>query len=218
LEQGDAELPARRDAPGHPLAVERYRDPISEVSAKTIRHASELGRWEMVLGDPPPGLCSHVRSYWGYAEETVAFSRRRELATAHAVLIVGFGPPIEVSFPRLGNSVRATAFVSGLSDCYAVVDSFGSQRGVQIDLTPLGAFMLFGLPMRELTNPRWSSGTCSDRMERGCRSACTRRAGGLPASPSSTSSSSTASLAPALPRPTSPVPVGDCARPTGGCG
>ena len=106
----------------------------------------------MVLGDPAPGLCPHVRSYWGYAEETVAFSRQRELATAHAVLIVGFPPPIEVSFPRLGNSVRATAFVSGLSDCYAVVDSFGSQRGVQIDLTPLGAFMLFGLPMRELTN------------------------------------------------------------------
>jgi AraC-like DNA-binding protein len=139
-------------ARGDPLAVERYVDPISEVRGKTIHHSSELGRWEMVLGDPAPGLCPHVRSYWGYAEETVAFSRRRELATAHAVLIVGFGPPIEVSFPRVGNSVRATAFVSGLSDCYAVVDSFGSQRGVQIDLTPLGAFMLFGLPMRELTN------------------------------------------------------------------
>ena len=134
------------------VAVERYLDPISEVPGKTIHHSSELGRWEMVLGDPAPCLCPHVRSYWGYAEETVAFSRRRELATAHAVLIVGFGPPIEVSFPRLGNRVRATAFVSGLSDCYAVVDSFGSQRGVQIDLTPLGAFMLFGLPMRELTN------------------------------------------------------------------
>jgi AraC-like DNA-binding protein len=65
---------------------------------------------------------------------------------------VGFGPPIEVSFPRLGERVRATAFVSGVSDCYALVDSFGSQRGVQVDLTPLGAFMLFGLPMRELAN------------------------------------------------------------------
>ena len=150
--RADAELSARRGARGHPLAVERYLDPISEVRGKTIHHSSELGRWEMVLGDPAPGLCPHVRSYWGYAEETVAFSRRRELATAHAVLIVGFGPPIEVSFPRLGNSVRATAFVLGLSDCYAVVDSFGSQRGGQIDLTPLGAFMLFGLPMGELTN------------------------------------------------------------------
>ena len=104
-------------ARGHPLAVERYLDPISVVRGKTIHHSSELGRWEMVLGDPAPGLCPHVRSYWGYAEETDAFSRRRELATAHAVLIVGFGPPIEVSFPRLGERVRATAFVSGLSDC-----------------------------------------------------------------------------------------------------
>ena len=133
-------------------AVERYLDPVSRLQAETIRHSSALGRWEMVRGAPAPGLRPHVHSYWGYEEETVGFSRRRELATAHAVLIVGFGPPIEVSFPRLGQSVRATAFVSGLSDCYALVDSFGSQRGVQVDLTPLGAFVLFGLPMRELAN------------------------------------------------------------------
>ena len=85
-----------------------------------------------------------MRSYCDYEEETVAFSRRRELATAQAVLIVGFGPPIEVSFPRLGESVRATAFVSGLTDCFALVESFGSQRGVPVDLTPLGAYVLFG--------------------------------------------------------------------------
>jgi AraC-like DNA-binding protein len=125
---------------------------MSRISANTIRHSSELGRWEMALAEPDPRLQPHVRSYWGYDEETVAFSRRRELATAQPVLIVGFGPPIEVSFPSLGESVRATAFVAGLSDCYAVVDSFGSQRGVQVDLTPLGAFMLLGLPMRELAN------------------------------------------------------------------
>lgn len=106
----------------------------------------------MVRGEPDLRLRPHVRGYCGYEEETVAFSRRRELATAEAVLIVGFGPPIEVSFPRLGESVRAGAFVSGLSDSYALVDSFGSQRGVQVDLTPLGAFMLFGLRMRELAN------------------------------------------------------------------
>lgn len=50
-------------ARGYPLAVERYLDPISEVRGKTIHHSSELGRWEMVLGDPAPGLCPHVRSY-----------------------------------------------------------------------------------------------------------------------------------------------------------
>jgi AraC-like DNA-binding protein len=113
---------------------------------------SELGRWEMVLGEPDLRLRPHVRGYCGYEEETVAFSRRRELATADAVLIVGFGPPIEVSFPRLGESVRASAFVSGPSGSYALVDSSRSQRGVQIDLTPLGAFMLVGLPMSELAN------------------------------------------------------------------
>ncbi|MGH3033445.1 MAG: helix-turn-helix domain-containing protein, partial [Gaiellaceae bacterium] len=118
---------------------------MSRVPAKAIHHSSQLGQWEMVFAKPDLRLRPHVRSYWGYEEETVAFIRRRELATTQAVLIVGFGPPIEVSFPRLGESVRASAFVSGLSDSYALVDSFGSQRGVQVDLTPLGAFMLFGL-------------------------------------------------------------------------
>ena len=125
---------------------------MRRIPAETISHSSALGRWEMVRGEPAPVLRPHVRGYWGYEEETVAFSRRRVLAAAHAVLIVGFGPPIEVSFPRLGEGVRATALVSGLSDCYALVDSFGSQRGVQVDVTALGAFMLFGLPMRELAN------------------------------------------------------------------
>src|SRR5262245_35701588 len=121
-------------------------------SAKATRHESELGWWEMVHADPDPRLRPHVRGYCGYTEETAAFSCRRAPGTEHAVLIVGFGGPIEVSFPTLGEHQRAGAFVSGLSDAYALVDSFGSQQGVQIDLTPIGAYMLFGLPMRELTN------------------------------------------------------------------
>jgi AraC-like DNA-binding protein len=125
---------------------------MTAVADRVIRHSSELGEWEMVQATPDPRLRPHVRGYWGYDEHTVAFTRRRELATAHAVLIVGFGEPIEVSFPRLGESVRVGAFVSGPSDCHAVVDSFGHQRGVQVDLTPLGAFMLAGAPMRELAN------------------------------------------------------------------
>jgi AraC-like DNA-binding protein len=120
--------------------------------ARAIRHDSELGWWEMLRAEPDPRLRPHVLGYCGYAEETAAFSRRRELATANAVLVVGFDGPLEVSFPALGEDLRAAAFVSGVSDSYAVVDSFGSQRGVQVDLTPLGAFMLLGRPMHELAN------------------------------------------------------------------
>ena len=102
--------------------------------------------------EPDARLRPHVLGYCGYAEETAAFSRRRELATANAVLIVGFDGPLEISFPALGERVRAGAFVSGVSDSYALVDSFGSQRGVLVDLTPLGAFMLLGRPMHEVAN------------------------------------------------------------------
>jgi hypothetical protein len=93
-----------------------------------------------------------VLGYCGFAEETAAFSRRRELATANAVLVVGFDGPLEVSFPTLGEDLRAGGFVSGVSDAYAVVDSFGSQRGVQVDLTPktLARVLRFGRAMRLL--------------------------------------------------------------------
>jgi AraC-like DNA-binding protein len=130
----------------------RYLGAMGAAPARIIRHTSELGRWEMALARPDQRLRPHVLGYCGYDEVTVAFSRRRELATAQAVLIVGFGEPIEVTFPDLGETVRTCAFAAGLSDRHALVDSFGSQRGVQVDLTPLGAHMLLGLPMRELAN------------------------------------------------------------------
>jgi hypothetical protein len=50
---------------------------------KTISHESALGRWEMVLARPERDLRPYVRSYCGYDEETVAFSRRRELERRH---------------------------------------------------------------------------------------------------------------------------------------
>ena len=125
---------------------------MPELPARTIRHSSELGSWELLLTAPDPRLRPHVLTYCGYEEETVAFSRRRELATPQAVLILGFGAPIEVSIPRHGERMHAAAFVSGPSDSHALVDSFGSQRGIQVDLTPLGAYLLLGLPMREVSN------------------------------------------------------------------
>ena len=63
---------------------------------RTIRHDSALGWWEMRLAEPDARLRPHVLGYCGYAEETAAFSRRREPATANAVLIVGFDGPLDV--------------------------------------------------------------------------------------------------------------------------
>lgn len=43
-------------------------------------------------------------------------------------------------------------FVGGMHDGYTVVDSYGSQRGLEVGLTPVGAQRLLGVSMRELTS------------------------------------------------------------------
>jgi AraC-like DNA-binding protein len=55
---------------------------------------------------------------------------------------------------NLGDSFGGlpTAFVAGLTDRGALVDQRGEIDCVDVKLTPLGAYRLFGVPMRELTN------------------------------------------------------------------
>jgi AraC-like DNA-binding protein len=42
--------------------------------------------------------------------------------------------------------------VAGLHDSPAIVQPIGRQLGVQVQLTPIGARMIFGMPMNDLTN------------------------------------------------------------------
>jgi AraC-like DNA-binding protein len=65
-------------------------------------------------------------------------------------MIVEFGPPIRVSDPKLKGERFAGGFVAGLGDFASVTEHDGHQCGIQIDLTPIGARALFGVPMAEL--------------------------------------------------------------------
>jgi AraC-like DNA-binding protein len=67
-------------------------------------------------------------------------------------VIVNLGEPIRVSSPgQPGWSIHGEGFVAGMHDTYALTETGGSQAGVQVDLTPVGAHLLFGLPMHELS-------------------------------------------------------------------
>jgi AraC-like DNA-binding protein len=120
---------------------------------RVIRHESEQDRWEFSLGVPDPRLQGHVVSYCAYDERTASFTRRRELPSDRVVLIVNLGEPIRVQ-PRGGDpwSSQPAGFVAGLTDTYAMTETRGAQAGVQVDLTPVGAHLLLGLPMHELTH------------------------------------------------------------------
>ena len=108
----------------------------------------------MVLRAAAPRLRRYVLGYCGYEEETIGFTRRRELPSSEVILIFGFGPKLETTYPHLASNRVAThrSFVAGLHDTHCFVETPGNQAGIQVNLTPLGAHVLLGLPMHELTN------------------------------------------------------------------
>jgi AraC-like DNA-binding protein len=107
-----------------------------------MAHAPAM--WEAVSAAPDPRLRGIVLSYTGYAEFATAPMRRLEAPFAGVPMILSFGPSILV------DGVRHRSFVAGLGDRASVTEYSGEQRGVQLNLTPLGARRLLGLPMDEL--------------------------------------------------------------------
>lgn len=97
-------------------------------------------------------LSAYVRSFYGYVERTPAELRRRELPAAQCVMIVEIGPPIRVYEPGQEEHYASFpgGFVAGLDDRFAITSYRGEQSGVQLNLTPIGARVLFDLPMTEL--------------------------------------------------------------------
>ncbi|MBE2319866.1 AraC family transcriptional regulator [Solirubrobacter sp. CPCC 204708] len=118
---------------------------------RVLRHVSELDRWEMVLGAPDPRLAPYILRYCDYDERTGSFVRRRELPGVRVVAIMNLGAPIRVRDAEGEWETHHDGFFAGLHDRYAITETSGAQRGVQIDLTPVGAHLLLRLPMHELT-------------------------------------------------------------------
>jgi AraC-like DNA-binding protein len=123
------------------------------VTARVVRHASALDRWELVHGAPDPRLAGHVLAYCAYDERTGSFTRRRELPADRVVAIVNLGEPLRVRRPDADWLELPGDFVTGLHDTYALTETRGAQRGVQIDFSPTGAHLLFRTPMHELSKP-----------------------------------------------------------------
>jgi AraC-like DNA-binding protein len=120
---------------------------------RVYRGESGGSRWEMVNRRPScqvqPYVCG---DYVGYTEWAASPSRRREFAVPFVVAVIQFGPPIAV-LPE-GDARRRVShrsgFSGGLDDRFAVCEHSGFQCGLQFFLTPIGARLLFGVPMSEL--------------------------------------------------------------------
>jgi AraC-like DNA-binding protein len=109
------------------------------------RQGSPGGAWETAARPAHPALRPLVhRGYVGYAERGSPI-RRVEVAYDAIVVILNLGAPLAV------DARERRSFVAGLHDRATLTAHAGDQLGIQLDLTPLGAQMLLGLPMGELS-------------------------------------------------------------------
>jgi AraC-like DNA-binding protein len=104
-----------------------------------------------VEGIPAEPLRSYVRRYHGFREAGSPM-RRREGPGVDVILLLSFdfewriGIATDPSRP----AERHTSFVAGLHEASVLTEHDGRSYGMQVSLTPPGAYALFGVPMHEL--------------------------------------------------------------------
>ena len=99
-----------------------------------------------LAGRPPhPALRRDIRTLTGWYERSDAPLRRSELPGGRVVLVVSFGPRMDV------DGRTFTSFAAGLYDAPALTEHDGLGHGIQSYMTPLGARRFFGMPMSEIT-------------------------------------------------------------------
>jgi AraC-like DNA-binding protein len=98
---------------------------------------------------PQADLAGDVVRYAGYLEHGGWSIDNREVASPIVPLIINLGDAFRIRMGANG-SVNHHSFVAGLYDGYADVASTGRAHCMQVDLTPLGAYRFFAMPMRDL--------------------------------------------------------------------
>jgi AraC-like DNA-binding protein len=105
-------------------------------------------------GTPHPSLRGVVLRYEGYAERAAGPVTFRELPCTFVPIIIDLDAGWTVAHRQhVGREpLRLGSFAAGVTDGPVLVSHGGSACCLQVDLTPLGARRLFGMPMSELAN------------------------------------------------------------------
>jgi AraC-like DNA-binding protein len=103
-------------------------------------------------GTPHPSLRDVVLRYEGYAARAAGPVLIRELPCTFVPIIIDLDAGWSVTHRQHRSPLRLGSFVAGITDGPVLVGHAGSARCVQVDLTPLGARRLVGMPMSELAN------------------------------------------------------------------
>jgi AraC-like DNA-binding protein len=107
---------------------------------------------ELAVGAVHPLLRSYVRGVVGFREHAPRAVRRRELPFGGVAVILDLGHGWTITptgGPEAGPS-RHASFAGGLIDSPVLSEHGGAAHALQVDLTPIGARVLLGVPGREL--------------------------------------------------------------------
>lgn len=99
----------------------------------------------------PVGIAHLVRGCYGYEEWANGPVVRSEFANANVVVILETGQPLQVSNGLHTVSHRG-GFVAGIHDGPTRTSHTGHQAGIQLNLPPLVAGQLLGLPLGEIAH------------------------------------------------------------------
>lgn len=109
-----------------------------------MRREAAVGWAETVERAPAPQLRGQVSSYYAFRERSAEPVRRREGPGTDVVLVLAF------SDEWIIDGERHTSFVGGLHDRQVSTENNGSSDGMQINLNPITAFSVLGVPMDSL--------------------------------------------------------------------
>ena len=121
--------------------------------ARLIARHCEAGVWDMWTTAPHPALRPYITLYCGY-DERVAAGRRMQVPHPDVVLVIGLGPTMRVVDPAVRPTGRSSAWRSPPA-CTTPMSSRSPRCrrvGCRSNLTPIGAHLVFGVPMDSLAN------------------------------------------------------------------
>jgi AraC-like DNA-binding protein len=111
-----------------------------------VRRASdEDSSWEMAVSSTSGPASSLVSRLAGFRERSATEVVRTESAATTVTVIISFGEKLEVE-PTGGDNRPFSSFVAGLQQGPATTCHPGRLHCVQVDLSPLAAWHLFGVP------------------------------------------------------------------------
>lgn len=108
---------------------------------------------EMVRRAPSPRLAPYIRNYNGWSYSGLAAGTHRGLPSGNLTFIVSLDGPISlVSMPGAQGPAAFHGFVGGLHLKPAIIAHPGHGAGFSVELSPLGARQLLGVPSAPLAS------------------------------------------------------------------